>query len=179
MVFKDEGPDLNRVLYRALLRLALEIMLLFIIVAMAIYLLIYLRSHCWLGWFGTGPIKVLDRYYQIENGPTYHVEPGEERQVPNVNILLGVKLSLKEECYCSDICGEIHNYKKDSSRRWLEAPQGGGELSPENGNVTVLEGQWVRPPPDERYRLEIRLRCSSQPDEYIYILRYATFILRQ
>lgn len=144
--------------------------------------LIDLAYHCWLG---RGHIEVVDRYYQVGDGPTYRIMvPGEERLVirtADENILLGIKLSLKKQCYCPDgeIYAEVHNFKGDDvTGEFVKITLGREEerLSPSSADVTTLEGDWIKLP-DGRYRVEIWLKCSSRPKEPI-IWEYATFKLK-
>lgn len=177
--------EINQIYRQILIRFRIAVVTLAII-GLVIFVgigwgLVILRSLCWYGWFGTGPIEVIDRYYfyKIDEQREYHFSgPGEERKVDNENLLLGIRLSLKKECQCSDLFGEVHNYVRGESERFVETPLGGGELLPQNGDLTSLRGEWIRPPPDERYRLEVRLKCRSRPNENIGIFNFATFNLK-
>jgi hypothetical protein len=174
VVPENEKAHLGKACYGALLRLILEMVLLLLIIAAVIYL----HGHCWFGWFGAGRIHVVDRYYcyQAGGGQKYYVDPGEERLVFDERIMLGVKLSLNKTCYCPGLYAEVYNFKGASGR--LEETYGGGKLLPQNGDITHMEGEWIRPPPGEWYWLEIRLKCPSRRDESIFIFDYATFYLR-
>lgn len=173
-----KASSLSKISYRRAAEklLALEAMILLGIVVVIAVLWIYLGGNCWFGWFGPGAITVVDRYYRVNSESIRFVDPGEDRHVPRGDISLGVKLSLRQECYCSDIYAEIHSYTASASGKWVESPFGEGKLLPLDEDTTTLEGKWVRPPPD-RYRIEVRLKCSSHSDVSISVFDYTTFTL--
>lgn len=135
----------------------------------------YVKTHCWFGFLGSGPIGIFDRYYQIEGDDTiYHVQqPGRIRPIQNKNIIFGIELSLKDECFCTDLYGEVHNYASGIKVR------GGGILEPVNNDISQLKGPWFRPPPGETYQTEIMLKCRSQPDVSLAVFDFATFGLME
>lgn len=138
-------------------------------------------NRCWFGLGGPGPVKVLNRYYRVGDD----VQPVDEHREWNINqqeigrggAFLGVELALNKECHCSDLFAEIYYYTANDAGRLVEAPFV-GRLVSSNGNINRLEGKWVLPPP-AWYRIQIRLACENQPQEYIDIFWYATMIIRK
>ncbi len=173
----DEVVDEARQRLRAELILSLVVLSIFVVGLIEIYR--YLDGQCWFHWFGDGPVQVRERYYQLESDPKQiPVALGALIPVPDKSIQFGIKLSLKKQCYGSDIVGEVHNYAAGQTR-WVEAEQGGGELLPQKGDITTLSGSWIRPPPGQRYLIEIRLVRKSHPGETLFVSSFATFDLKE
>jgi hypothetical protein len=168
MVLKTQGTDkverfkrVNQVHNSVKFRLATEFVLL-VIMALIYF---YLNSQCWFGLFPLSSIKIVS-LYEKKNGVLYHL-PGPgliwKPVTKDGKPKLGVTLSLKNKCYCSD--SNIYvQMKNESSQEGISSSSGTLEFVSRNGDEITWEGDWTKPVTSGNYQVQIEILCLDSKE---------------
>jgi hypothetical protein len=168
-----EGRDYGARLRGRLARWGLGVAAVALALAGVYYLL---NDNCLLPWSPRGRVTLIERAF-VRGGRADPCPYG-EHFVSTADVeALRVRLGLKPRCVCARRGGRPEADVITLTPRegnWASVPEAQMQLAPLNGDVSVLQGEWLPFAGAPRRKLQLQVYCSEKPDDRLLTETIAT-----